>query len=668
MRKMLLMNMKAVGAAIGAALFLIELSTVATAGPMNISGHFTCSGKIAKLKLGTGDADRSIGCGDSMCYFPSQSAVGHQILAACPLDGECQILGRVEKDVSAGECSPIITHVYKVQLRRDGPVNAASKETISQLGCPAVSQAGVARQPWSVGGSPYGVPLAQWDQDEFGLLRGRIADCAKQSGTDVRGLLAYVQHLESVTRSQNSASDPVRRQAAADEAHRHSQALNDAMVRSAKERERNFQAQKDVEHGVLEKVESYTSSADLTAYCRETSKSLPDSTRWDVVARCKEKLALLAMADRKAEEARQAEASANKLPDLIRKLDEMPADQETVRRLNDLLSDNHYRLPELSYHDQNSYNSAIEARLAKIGNRLTDAACDGVIAKLAVPAEIRDARVIDGLAGVSLTYFLCGPALTTKNVSVKLERDDTVAIAVDDVVLTLARRRYFADGAAAVAPDSPVKGGVDALVLTAATKGGRPVAVGNPNFFVINFYSQFTPQLAEFLRQSVRPPDPAKKSDAGTDYMRANCQMGECVWSALLDRTLVKQVPDGRLMRATMRICVVSYEDKDIPERYACRASEASTVEYAAFCSTKAPSVAYKDENGKWLRDSLSVSADGLFGYNTESMKQYLRVCHDYVGDEDLDKVGARFGYRSRQAQLGDDAQGPIDDVSQLVE
>ena len=121
-------------------------------------------------------------------------------------------------------------------------------------------------------------------------------------------------------------------------------------------------------------------------------------------------------------------------------------------------------------------------------------------------------------------------------------------------------------------------------------------------------------------------------------------------------------------MRATMRTCVVSYRDKDFPEHYACRDLEVSTVEYAAFCSTKAPSVAYKDENGKWLRDRLSVSADGLYGYNTESMKQYLRICHDYTGDEDLDNVGARFGYRSRISALGDSSQDTVDDISQLVE
>ena len=102
-------------AATGVALLLMEVSTAAVAGHMDVSDHFTCSGKIAKL--GTGDADRSIGGGDSMCDFPSKSSIGRQILAACPLDSVCEILGRIENDRSAEDWSPIITRVYKVRRR-----------------------------------------------------------------------------------------------------------------------------------------------------------------------------------------------------------------------------------------------------------------------------------------------------------------------------------------------------------------------------------------------------------------------------------------------------------------------------------------------------------------------------------------------------------------------
>jgi hypothetical protein len=573
----------------------------------------------------------------------------------------------------------LLVAAFGLLLTQYVPANASAPETISQLGCPAVSQAGVARQSWSVGGSPYGVPLAQWGQDEFGLLRTRIADCAKQSGTDVRGLLAYVQRLESMTRSQNSAADPMRRQAAVDEAHRRSQALNDAMEQATKERERAYQAEKEVERAILEKVEAFTSSADLTTYCRETSKSLPDNTRWDVVARCKAKLALLAMADRQAEEAHQAEASAKALPELLQKLQAMPANEETVSKLQYL--HNNYRLPSLSYHDQNSYLQAIDRRLGEISERQTEVACGGVVSRIAVPDALRDALVIDGLAGVSMTEFLCGPALTTRNVTVRLAGQDRAEIKVEDITLTFARRRYLADDKVEVALDSPVKGGVNALVLVAAASGTNGLAIGNPNFFVINFYSQFTPQVAEFLKQQsfhsdASAPIAPKTAAAGPTrptampeaFVRMNCQMKECAWGALSDKSVVKEVPNGKLVRATMRECSTYHPDGEYPEHYACRPQETQVAEYAAFCSTSYPSVAYR-QDGKWQRTKLSISEDGQFGYNIESITQYLRICHDYVrSDENLDAVGVRFGYKSRISALGNNVQDAVGDVSQLIE
>ena len=68
------------------------------------------------------------------------------------------------------------------------PANATGTETISGLNRVAVSQTGIARQSWSSGGAPYGVPLTGWGEEEFARLRAPIADCAKQSGTDARAL------------------------------------------------------------------------------------------------------------------------------------------------------------------------------------------------------------------------------------------------------------------------------------------------------------------------------------------------------------------------------------------------------------------------------------------------------------------------------------------------
>lgn len=540
--------------------------------------------------------------------------------------------------------------------------NASSLETISRLSCSDVSQSAVARQSWSANGAPYGVPLAEWRQDAFAQLRSRVAECARQSGADSRGLIAYLQRLEGMTRLQNSAGDRVQRQTSVDEADRRSQALNESMEQAQKDQRAARDAEMEVERGLVAKVEGFTSASELKSFCSETWKSqLPETTRVDVVVACKSKLSQLAIADQENAEARKAQTSAAQLSELIRKVREMPATQDAARQLQYLRSDNHYRLPSLTFQDQNSYINAIDSRLGEIGSRLTDAACAGVVSKIAVPQELRDALVVDGLAGVTLTYFLCGPALTTRNVSVRLGQRDLVEVEVESATLTFARRRFLQDRKVDVAIDSPIQGGLNALVLTGASDGAKPLAIGNPNFFVINFYSQFTPQLDEFLKQST-------SSGATADqFMRAECQMGECIWSALSDKKVVKELPNGKLVEALLRECDVRYED-DFPEHYTCRDAETSNAQYAAFCSTKFPSIAYKDGN-RWQRTRLSISSDGVFGYNSGLIARYLRICHDKLrSPQDLDTVVAEFGYRSRVDALGDNVRDAVDDVAKLAE
>jgi hypothetical protein len=69
--------------------------------------QFTCSGTVGSSS--TGIADRSIGGGDSMCYFVSQSDVGRKILGTCSVGSNCRIVGTVKNDQNGGDWSPIIT-------------------------------------------------------------------------------------------------------------------------------------------------------------------------------------------------------------------------------------------------------------------------------------------------------------------------------------------------------------------------------------------------------------------------------------------------------------------------------------------------------------------------------------------------------------------------------
>jgi hypothetical protein len=75
--------------------------------------HLTCSGTLSKY--GAGIADRSIGSGDNMCYFASQSDAGKQILAVCSIGAQCHVTGTVINDQDAGDWSPIIVHAIDVR-------------------------------------------------------------------------------------------------------------------------------------------------------------------------------------------------------------------------------------------------------------------------------------------------------------------------------------------------------------------------------------------------------------------------------------------------------------------------------------------------------------------------------------------------------------------------
>ena len=394
---------------------------------------------------------------------------------------------------------------------------AMNSDTVSNLACPQVSQAGVARQSWSAGGAPFGAPLPEWDAVAFNQLRGRISECAGRAGENPRGLLEYVQRLEGMTQRQNGQSAAVadrgqRPGSGPDTAAQRDARLKDDRQRSQTAYER-FVQQRDQEvqaanstdtdvRSLVAKVESFASQDELKTYCNGVWRSqLPENTRVNVITNCKRRLQLMAIDDQKKTETSQVEASAELLPGLVQKLKQMPDDEDTLRDLQNLRSDNRYRLQSLSYPDQNKYLQAIDSRFGEISTKRIDDKCATVMSKISVPNEIRDAIVVDGLDGVSLAYFLCGPILSTDKVSVSIKTDDVVDIKVNSFTLTFARRRYLKDRKIEVALNSPIKGGVSALILTGASNGSEQLAIGNPNSFIVNFYSQFSPQVDAYMAQ-----------------------------------------------------------------------------------------------------------------------------------------------------------------------
>ncbi|WP_441280786.1 hypothetical protein [Tardiphaga sp. 862_B3_N1_1] len=394
---------------------------------------------------------------------------------------------------------------------------AASNSDIDDLPCSKVGQSEIARQSWSINGKPFGAPYRDWDALKFNHLRRRVLDCAAQAGQSPQSQLAYLHRLEGLTQLQNAMAASNVEFRSVVQAAQQSQVMAERSPSQERAKilqppQRNSEAtgtsapaSNETEASLLSKVEAYSTEDDLRTFCRSVWGSNRDfSIRLSVRSNCERRLQLMKVADQENNERREIEESAKQLPGLIQEIKDLPASEETRQRLRALTSNNNYRLSNLSFRDQNTYLQAIEHRLGELESTRVNASCDALISTRKVPDEIRGAIVQDGLGGLPLTTFLCGPILTANNVSVVLAPGSIAEIKVDDYTLTFARRRLLKGQNIDVALESPIKGGVSALVLSGAMKGRERIAIGNPNFFVVNFYSQYTAQLAAYLAQSGR--------------------------------------------------------------------------------------------------------------------------------------------------------------------
>ena len=204
--------------------------------------------------------------------------------------------------------------IIVLSITQSVAVLAAGPDTISRLPCSDVSQISVSRQAlvWRAARRRAPYPMVS---GSVAVTRGRIAECARQSGADAQGVVTYVQRLEDRIWLQNSRS----------------QSAADAEA-----------AGRDVEAGMLAKVQAFTSSNELNAFCSEsrTARGIPELARVRVSMACKEKATRLEWAERDRAEARLRQDSQRRLPDLVKTLKEMPANLDTLVALQELRSNN----------------------------------------------------------------------------------------------------------------------------------------------------------------------------------------------------------------------------------------------------------------------------------------------------------------------------------------
>lgn len=250
-----------------------------------------------------------------------------------------------------------------------------------------------------------------------------------------------------------------------------------------------------------------SSDGPVREFCRATlqSNDLSPTVKASIRAKCYRNLEAISY-----KKAAQAELDNERNSDVLYKklaaeLEAMPPTAETVRQLRHLLVNNNYRLPQLSFHYQNNYFESIQDRLGTIEASMSERIYAELVDKrLAVPPTLRNARIIDGLSGISFMQFLCGALISAQKVTLT-ENGRLIDIRIDDFNLRFAVVRYMTNQKMIIPTDSPLQGGTTALSLEAVTENGRPLNIGNPMAFVTNFYSQWTPHLAAYLKQNGAP-------------------------------------------------------------------------------------------------------------------------------------------------------------------
>jgi len=150
-------------------------------------------------------------------------------------------------------------------------------------------------------------------------------------------------------------------------------------------------------------------------------------------------------------------------------------------------------------------------------------------------------------------------------------------------------------------------------------------------------------------------------------FTNLTCKMGECVWYRMAAKLDIRATDTGRIVGATTEECVTQHKG-DYPASYQCQPLKTTRQDYVAHCSIRTPSIAFRDDKGKWQRTLLSISEDGEFGYNRSSIDLYLLICHDHIRHaESLDMLAAKFGYRSRAKDIEGRAQDVINSITDIA-
>ena len=340
------------------------------------------------------------------------------------------------------------------------PAQAATQ--LQDLACTETSTAAVARQPWGPGRSPYGLPYESWTPDDFAKLKARIRECGGDS--------AYVGYQEQLqARSRPSESELIRRGFAAE------------LKAISKDPTLALQQLDDLSQRAQSSAMERGDKASIAA-------NVANQRRGHLLRKASQDQA-------------QAEIDAEpRLRALIVEVNATPATIEGRRQLAYLYSDNRYRLPDLSFAQQNRYESAIGRRLGQIHRELTLRKCAPLTARMGLPASMAAYEVIDQL-GTPMNTIVCQSYVATGHGEFRPigpAGAGLYSVRSGKATLVFQLGRYVKETGAFFPPSAPIQRGAPAFRFEGVRDGAATKPA--PRGFLINFLAQYTGPWTEFLR------------------------------------------------------------------------------------------------------------------------------------------------------------------------
>jgi hypothetical protein len=336
--------------------------------------------------------------------------------------------------------------------------------------CEAVSARGVSNQNWRAGGTPYGLAYERWTVADFAALRAKVDQCGG-------GNLAWIRILErtQISNAQTSGGSAGLRDDLVNELESSSQRLSDDPTRFLEQ---------------LDNVSARVDASQMDSADKVSVQARISNARRGALMR------------KAAQDRDQAEIDKmDQAQSLYAEAQGTPATVDGLRKLQHLLADNRYRLPDFSFGQQNDYYSVLSRRAGEIRRELQAAKCGPLTSSRGLPASMAAFPIVAEL-GASMGEVVCKSYVATGHSEFKpigQTGSGTYSVRLGETVLIFQLGRYVEETDAFFPPSAPLQRGVSAFRLEGVMQNGRTRQL--PRGSLVNLLASYTGPWSEFTRE-----------------------------------------------------------------------------------------------------------------------------------------------------------------------